>query len=537
MVDEASARVAILDYRRGVDQGVAPPQIRTAELAAALCLATDLGMGLPLEYGLKTTLVAMRIADRLDLDAATRRQAYYVNMLFYGGCTVDAEEQIAYFEEGALQYLQPVMFGTPPEGFKPLLQALGAGKGGAVRRTVRAARKVPGAFRGQKTHLVAMCEVIGLLADSLGLPAEVTGQFPIMTERWDGMSPLRRARGDQVPVAVHVAHVAHDAAFHAIDRDVGEVARVIGARSGHAFDPDVADAFCEAPEDNLAAAEVDSVWDDVLEVEPAPHHPAPDVDTSLAAFGAFADLVSPHLLGHSSAVADLAARAGKERGYDEEEMRQVRRAGLIHDLGRVTVPYRVWQNPGALSADDWEAVRLHPYHTERALDRSPYLRSLARVAGCHHERLDGTGYHRGMPAVGLEPEARLLAAADAYRTKIESRAHRAAFSPEAAAAYLRTEANDGRLDADAVTAVLIAAGHRPGPIKRPGGLSDREAQTLVLMAEGLATKQIGRKLGVTAKTADQYIQRTYAKIGVSTRAAAAVYAMTHGYTTWENSHS
>jgi len=520
-----------------VDPSQVPQRVRTAELAAALCLATDLGMGLPLEYGLKSTLVAMRLADRLGLDAATRRQAYYVNMLFYSGCTVDAEKQIAYFEEGALDYLQPVMFGHPTEGVVPLLKALGAGEGGALRRSVRAARKVPGAFRGQKTHLVAMCEVIGLLADSLGLPTAVTGQFPIMTERWDGMSPLRRARKDQVPVAVHVAHVAHDAAFHAIDRDVGEVARVIGERSGHAFDPAVANAFCEAPQDALAAAESESVWETVLAAEPPPHHPAPDVDTSLAAFGAFADLVSPHLLGHSSAVADLAARAAKERGCDEDEVTRVRRAGLIHDLGRVTVPYQVWQHPGTLSADEWEAVRLHPYHTERVLDRSPYLRSLARVAGCHHERLDGSGYHRGTPAVGLDPEARLLAAADAYRTKVESRSHRAALSPDAAADFLRSEANDGRLDPDAVTAVLAAAGHRPGPIKRPGGLTDRETQTLVLLAQGLATKQIGRKLGVTAKTADHYIQRVYAKIGVSTRAAAAVYAMTHGYTTWENSHS
>lgn len=516
---------------------MAPPQIRTAELAAALCLATDLGMGLPLEYGLKTTLVAMRIADRLQLDTPTQRQVYYVDLLFYGGCTVDAEEQTEMFAEGALQHFQPVMFGSPTEAVVPLLKALGAGEGSSARRAVRVAGKLPRAFRGHKNHLAAMCEVIGLMSDSLGLPTEVTDLFPTLTERWDGKSPLRRARGDQVPVAVHVAHVAHDAVFHAIDRDPNGVAHVIEQRAGHAFDPAVARAFCEAPKEVLAAAETDSVWDDVLAAEPAPHHPAPDVDTSLAALGAFADLVSPYLFGHSSSVADLAARAAKASGYAEAGVTQVRRAGLIHDLGRVTVPYAVWQHSGALSADEWEAVRLHPYHTERVLDRSAYLRSLARVAGCHHERLDGTGYHRGTPAAGLPPEARLLAAADAYRTKIETRAHRAALSPDDAAAYLRAKADAGQLDADAVGAVLTAAGHRPGPIKRPGGLTDRESQTLVLLAKGLATKQIGRRLGVTAKTADHYIQRVYAKIGVSTRAAAAVYAMTHGYATWENSHS
>ena len=132
---------------------------------------------------------------------------------------------------------------------------------------------------------------------------------------------------------------------------------------------------------------------------------------------------------------------------------------------------------------------------------------------------------------------RLLAAADAYRTKTEPRPHRAALAPVDAAAHLRAEAAAGRLDPDGVAAVLQAAGQRPGDVARPGGLTAREGQTLTLLAGGMATKQIARALGVTPKTADHYVQRVYGKIGVSTRAAAAVYAMQRGFVTWENTHS
>ena len=261
------------------------------------------------------------------------------------------------------------------------------------------------------------------------------------------------------------------------------------------------------------------------------------IDDALLSAGAFADLVSPDFTGHSMAVGELAGSAAAISGCSAEESAAVRRAGYLHDLGRIGVPFTVWQRPGKVDADGWEKIRLHAYHTERLLSRSPFLAALGSVAGCHHERLDGSGYHRRLPAAGLGMPARLLAAADAYRTKTEPRPHREALTPGQAAAHLRSEAAAGRLDPDGVAAVLEAAGHRPGVVERPGGLTARECQTLTLLARGRATKQIARALGVTPKTADHYVQRVYAKIGVSTRAAAAVYAMQHGFVTWENTHS
>ncbi len=153
------------------------------------------------------------------------------------------------------------------------------------------------------------------------------------------------------------------------------------------------------------------------------------------------------------------------------------------------------------------------------------------LAAEHHERLDGSGYHRGTAAPGLEQTARLLAAADAYQAMTEPRAYRRPFTSEEAAAKLSAEAAAGRLDGDAVAAVLEAAGHRAPRVPRPGGLTDREAEVVALLARGLQTKRIAHRLAISAKTADTHIQNAYAKIGVSTRAAATVFAMEHGLLT------
>src|SRR5215217_469278 len=191
-----------------------------------------------------------------------------------------------------------------------------------------------------------------------------------------------------------------------------------------------------------------------------------------------------------------------------------------------------WQKPGPLSADEWEQVRLNPYHTERVLSRSPFLAALAPVAGAHHERLDGSGYHRGCRGAELPLPARVLAAADAYHAMTEPRPHREPLSRERAAKIVAEEASSGRLDADAVAAVVEAAGQRAPRIERPAGLTEREAEVVAMLARGLQTKQVARALGISVKTADRHVQNAYGKIGVSTRAAATLFAMEHGLVTW-----
>jgi HD-GYP domain-containing protein (c-di-GMP phosphodiesterase class II) len=521
-------------YGHGVAGEPTSDEVRTAEVIGSLCLATDLGMGLPLEHGLRSTLFAMRLADRLGVDSATARQTYYGCLLFYVGCTVDAEIAAGQFKGSLLRHFNPVMFGTPAQMMAGVMRALANPDSAAPVRALQAVGGLPGALRGHRDHITALCEVAYMLSGRLGVPADVQQLFAHFTDRWDGKGPSGGLRGEEIPLSLRVVHVARDAALQHMLGGVDHASRVIGERAGGAFDPAIAALLVAEAPNILAIDEERSVWDDVLDAEPAPclMLRGEAIDVALAAMGDFADLASKYLVGHSAGVAQLAATAAQRGGLPAADVTAIRRAALVHDVGRVAVSVLVWQKPGPLSPDEWEQVRLHAYHTERVLRRSRFLAALVPVATFHHERLDGGGYHRGAAAAALTPAARLLAAADAYHAMTEPRPHRDPLTPKQAADLLGEEAHAGRLDGDSVAAVLETAGHRPQHVVRPAGLTDREAQVIGLIARGLQTKQIARQLGISGKTADHHIQNAYGKIGISTRAAATLFAMQHGLVAW-----
>lgn len=505
-------------------------RVRSAELVAALCLATDLGMGFPFEYGLVSTMTTLRLCDVLGVDADTVADTYFACLLMYVGCNVDSEVNADLFPGGLSEHNTPNQFGSRLEMVRGLSGALADPDDPFARRALAVLVGLPRAARHMGGHFAAMCEVAEMLAERLGMPPEVSGLFPYLTERWDGAAPLGRASGDEVPLPLRILHVGRDATYQRLIGGDDHAVEVVGARAGGAFDPDVVAGFVAHADDVLGPPDPPSVWDDVLAAEPQPwrHLEGAAVTRALGAFGTFSDLSSPCFAGHSPGVAELAAAAAEVAGFDDAAVRDARRAGHVHDAGRTAVPAAVWAKPGPLSADEWEQVRLHPYQTGRVLDRSPFLRRLGDVACAHHERLDGSGYPKGVGAASLSAPARLLAAADAFRCATEPRPYRAAVAPEEAVEALAAEVAAGRLDADAVGAVAEAAGQTAPDVERPAGLTDREAEVVGLLARGLQTKQIATELGISPKTADHHIQGAYRKLGVSTRAAATLFAAEHG---------
>ena len=238
-----------------------------------------------------------------------------------------------------------------------------------------------------------------------------------------------------------------------------EVAR---ARRGTQFDPGLVDLVAEHAA--MLFADVDgTTWDTVIDLEPGPttYLAGDELDMALEAIGDFIDLKSPYTLGHTRGVTELATAAATAMGVGVAETAHVRHAACLHDLGRLGVSNAIWDKPGELSVAEAERVRLHPYLTERMLASSAALAPLGATASQHHERLDGSGYPRGLRGDALSPSARLLAAVDEYVGKLEPRPHRPAFDAPAAATHLREEVRAGRHDGDAVDAVLIAAGHKP----------------------------------------------------------------------------
>ena len=505
--------------------------VRAAEVVAAACLATDLGMGFPFEHGLHATLMAMRLADVLEVDRETASQTYFCSLLMYSGCTTDADVLLGIIGGSATESGASTVFGSPLQALTGIARAVPSPDAPPHRRAYEVVTRLPRFVSIARPHTRAVCEVATMLAKRLGLPRSIHDLFTVLTERWDGYGILRRARGQQIPLALRIVHVARDAAYQRVVGGDAHAAAIIRQRAGHAFDPVVAGTFARNAATIMAAVGTSgSAWEATLAAEPRPWLvlQGDAIDGALAAIGDFADLIAPSLAGHSSGVARLAATAAARCGFSRSDTALVRRAGLVHDVGRVAVHPRVWQKPGPLTADEWEQVRLHAYHTERILDHAPFLAALGRVACAHHERLDGSGYHREATAVSLTPIARLLATVDAFSAMVEPRPHRSALSAEDAAEILSQDARAGRQDPDLVAGVLDAAGQTAPRVARPAGLTEREAEVVGLLARGLQTKQVARRLGISPKTADTHIQNAYRKMAVSTRAAATLYAMEHG---------
>ena len=506
-----------------------PERVRAAEVVGAFSLATDLGMGLPFEHGLQATIFAARLSEQLGLDVDTRRHAYYACLLFHSGCTTDAELAAEIFGGSMTRHHLPVMYGSQRASMLGVLRALPSPGSSPPRAVLEIARRAPRAARTLQPHITAACEVAEMLARRVGLSAPLSGLFAHVTERWDGNGPLKRAAHDEIVLPMRIVHVAQDAAIQRALGGVERAAQVVRDHAGHALDPEIAAVLGANAAEILALDPEASAWGEALAAEPAAwlNLEGDAIDRALAAVGDFADLASPYLAGHSSGVAGLAETAARRCRFDDDTVATVRRAASVHDIGRVATPVSVWHRPGPLTRDDWEQVRLHAYHSERVLLRSSSLASLAPIAGAHHERLDGSGYHRGSSAAEQPQAARLLAAVDAFHAMTEPRPHRNAMSAGRAADALAEQCRAGCLDADLVAAILESTGQRAGRIERPAGLTEREAEVVGLLARGLLTKQIAATLGIAPKTADHHIQNAYSKIGVSTRAAATLFAMEH----------
>jgi HD-GYP domain-containing protein (c-di-GMP phosphodiesterase class II) len=495
-------------------------------LLAVLSLGADLGLALPMEHAMRQCLISLRLGDLVGLDETDRDVLYYVGLIGWIGCHVDAYEQAKWFGDdlaAKAAYRRYDAAGLRAMGH--MLAQVGAGRHGFERVGV-AARFVASGGRDAMVMLRNHSYAAGQLARDLGLGDQVGEVLRYTFERWDGKGPGRRA-GEDIPLVGRIVNLADVIEVFQRSAGVDAALEAARARSGTQFDPRLVMVTCEHAAALFADLD-EATWDKVIGLEPGPRSPmtADELDAALEAIGDFIDLKSPYTLGHSRAVADLVASAAVAADARPGDATHVRRAGLVHDLGRLGVSNAIWDKPGALSVAEMERVRLHPYLTERMLASSPGLAPLGATAAQHHERLDGSGYPRGVRGDALTPNARLLAAADTYVGKLEPRPHRPALDAAGAAAHLRAEVHAGRHDAEAVDAVLTAAGHAPHRRRRwPAGLTTREVEVLRLVARRLSNRQIAERLGLSRKAVDDHVGHLYRKIGVTNRAQASMFAV------------
>lgn len=509
---------------------MAEDELRLADLLAALSLSTDLAMGQPPEKAIRAAVVGTEVARHLGLPEPEVADVYYTTLLKHLGCTASTHEEFELFgpDDLGMRVVAERTDVSRPREMMALLFATGRGAG--LARPSHLARSVVGGKRASASIMRAVCEVATRMAERLGLGESVGRALYESLERWDGKGEPRGLRGEDIAIAARIAEPATQAViFHRLGGTEGALA-MVERRAGGWFDPAVVEAFRAVGPRTLERLEHEDPWTAVLEAEPEPVRRIPEgqLDRVAEAFADMVDLKTPFTLGHSAGVAELAMATAERLGMPDP--RALRRAALLHDLGRTAVATGVWEKAGPLSTTEWEQVRLHPYQTERILSRSAALERLARIAGMHHERQDGSGYHHGAVAAAVPSEARVLAAADAYQAMTQDRPHRPARTPEEASDVLAADAKAGRLDPECVRAVLEAAGGRPSRVRNawPAGLSDREVEVLRLVARGLSNKAIAGALFISPRTAEHHVQHVYGKIGASTRAAAAMFAMEHG---------
>ena len=503
-------------------------RVRLAELVAAMSLFTDLGTGQPQEHAVRTCVAAMRLADMLRLSHVDRVAVYYSTLLRFIGCTAGAQEAARLAGGDELSFyaaLAPTIMGSRREEFTALARNVAVGSPRRTRIALLAG--VVADPHGKERSLGPHCEIAARFAARMGLPEGVVVALAAAYARWDGHGVPVGLAGEEIPVAMRIAVVARDVEL-LLRIGAENIERILAARRGRGYDPTVVDAVLDV---GAAALLPDpaAAWDCAIDAAPKPDLIVTDsdLDSVLLACADFTDLKFPQLAGHSRGVAKLAAAAAQALGLPASVSDQVSRAGMVHDLGRVAIPAGTWLRPGKLSVGEWEAVRLHPYYTERIIGRCDPLADLAEVAGSHHERVDGSGYHRGRD----RPDrlCAVLSVADAYQAMTQPRPHRPALTIDDATHRLRDEVSGGRFRAAEVDAVLAAASDKSGRVHvmHPAGLTDREVDVLRVLAQGLRNRDIARTLHISPKTVGHHIENLYAKAGVSSRAAAVVFAMEH----------
>jgi HD-GYP domain-containing protein (c-di-GMP phosphodiesterase class II)/DNA-binding CsgD family transcriptional regulator len=509
--------------------------VRLIELLGTLSLASDAADGFPPETTMRQAVLAGALARRVGDDELVG-DAVVGGLLRHIGCTGFATEEAHVYGAGddiSLRRLMATVDPGQPERAMELITTQLARHAPPDQRRRALDAMLGGGPEAVALHHQAQCEAGERLGSLLPVRSGARAVLSDAFERWDGLGGPAGKAGDEVALVARVVEVACVAELFRARQGRGGARAELRMRSGGHLDPVLVAAFLDGSEDlfDLVMDDHHAVWDALLDAEPPPWTSITplQVEAVALAFARFSDLKSTFFAGHSEGVAALASMTATVAGLDPDTVTAVRHAALLHDLGRVSVATGTWDLPRPLRRPEVDRVHFHSWETFRMLAATPLLAELAPIAGAAHERTDGSGYHRGLVGEGVLPAARLLAAADVACALAEPRPHRGAMDGNTIHGELRAEVAAGRLDRDAVAAVLAVGGGAPAMRPTwPSGLSDSEVEVLRLVATGATNKDVARDLGITAKTVAHHVAHIYDKTGCRSRAGTTLFAIERG---------
>lgn len=437
------------------------PSVSVAEVFSALSFALDITEGHPFGHALRTCLIGMRLAERMGLPMADRRDLYYALMLKDVGCSSNAARVFELFGGDERVAKRDLMRVDWPNYFKAARFALAHAAPGAswFERACRVAGLAAAGPRAAVELVKTRCERGSDIVTRLGFSPQVAAALGALDEHWDGHGHPRGLRGPEIPLLARIMGLAQTLEVFAALEGPGAALDVARERGGRWFDPTLVSA-AEGLEGDLAAwcaLDESALQQAVRDSEPgdAALLAGPGtLDRIAEGFAAVVDAKSPYTATHSARVTDIAVGIAQQMNFAPEALAELRRAGLLHDLGKLSIPNSILDKPAALTAEEWELVRLHPFFTECVIQRIRGFSSLALVAASHHERLDGRGYHRSLRGDAIPPGGRVLAVADMFEALTANRPYRPALPEETALKILESERAIG-LDPACLDALIV----------------------------------------------------------------------------------
>jgi HD-GYP domain-containing protein (c-di-GMP phosphodiesterase class II) len=479
-------------------------QVDVIDAVKALAFIGDLSMGQPIDHSLRTAWIASRLAAELGLDQATQANSRLVALLRWSGCTANAPE----FSD---------LMGDDVRGREAMLAATSGGLAATVAASATTLTQI---------H----CEVSGDVARSLNLNSDIEQALRNIFETFDGHGLPNGLRGEQIPVEVHLVTAAGDLDIFSRVHGLARALQAMSARTNARYPASMVAMLHTHAADWLHSLEEGAAdRDRMSEADTATLHAAP-----LELIADVIDLKLPWLTGYSRKVACAARQCSAELGLAADQQQRLYRAGLIHGLGRASVPNAVWEAPDRPSESAAELLRLVPYWTARAVRRIGHLGAEAEIASFVDERIDGSGAFRGVAGTAISTECQALAAAAHWTMLRTTRPGRPGLSLEAAATQMWLEARQGHF-AERIVQALIGVVESPAmpdqaqvaPVEN-ALLSAREVEVLSRISHGDSNKEAARTLGISPSTVRAHLENIFRKLDCSTRAAATLKAMKLG---------
>jgi putative nucleotidyltransferase with HDIG domain len=427
--------------------------LRLSEVIGALSYALDATDGQPAGHALRSCMIGMRLVAELRLGVDEQAAAFYGLLMKDAGCSSNAAAVSALYgtdDIATKRALRTVDYSKSAEAASYVLRNVGGPKD--LLRVARAGKATARKFTEVR------CERGAQIAQMLELPPGAASAIASLGEHWDGSGHPAGLRGEEIPLLARVFRLAQTTEVFVHDFGVEAACVMAAGRSGRWFDPSLVDIFLSLRDERTFWQSVaqDDLGASLSALEPVDQQLIADearLDRIAEAFALVIDAKSPYTYQHSTRVAELAVATADGLGFDAAALRDLRRAGLLHDIGKLAVPNSILDKPGPLTDEEFERVKLHPALSEQVLGRVAAFAGIAAIAGAHHEKLDGSGYWRGVCADALSKPARVLAVADIYEALTADRPYRAALTAEQAHAILAAEAKAGKLCPDSVASL------------------------------------------------------------------------------------